>query len=1292
MKNARKSIAFLLTLVMLFSTLPISVFAVELENDVAQSDIVGYNLGSREVSVGSDEKQLEAGTVQKLFDADGSFTIELEPNAFFPYEVQFTCDGETWEEWFMTPEDSVVIGGHEFFTHSKRTDPTMPTQIGLWVGGEYIPSYPQEKTFTKRPLLKSMMPLQEKHFNLDMTGHLPEELKEVEVSTILNSLTTGTTTGTENIAAWAKWYYYDEDGNYVSSNDNYTVLQTGGTVDLTDYYRWDSDWFYLELIIGTADQLDLSNVRYIVQVKVDGASKLLQFKAATEDHTPIEIYQYSRGTWTFDGVEHELYYLDVNKADWQYGQNAYVGIYNSSLDTRYNVVVLKGYYETYEAATADPTAYEQAKITDQIWTEDLTTKGYFGDYNNRDQMITVLFLNKTDGTPVKVMPMVLRMDEAAMSLSYSSSLYADSEGIYRDDVDYASSSQWDSQRGYSSRTIYLQGGYAANGTYYCNLWMYNEKGESGSGSYGLEFVKKAVVGYYATEDAIPGGAADIKAQLFSNAYQSGGYDADYSRGVVFTIVDVKGGMHWFALQTKAYEEYQGGTPSEPSPASSDTYFRMNSAAEGVTRDGYIDSYTMPYDADSYYYNGYQTVLLLNHDSGYGPVTDATIIPSFYQGYKVQVYAGHDGASGTKQVSGETAIPFESGKAIQYSAAAENGTSLKNYWVTFLTQQSGPKLFVNATNDESHYVKVNEGTPQEKTIPQREVFLTDEFDNHHDVFFANIGDAPITGLYVKLEDAQNVALDEYWTIGATKTLSAFTTTSRTTSYGELANTAKIRLVPAKDSDGNAKYGPISGTLVIGYTGGKEVRINLTGIAGTPKITTETIVDGVKYVPYSSVIQTNNMHSDNVAFSLISGNLPSGMSLKPNGELYGIPTATGTYTFTVQATYTGSAYTGELKDSKEFTLLIKDNTDENVEAANTGDQGYALLNAVDRQLDVSQLTDGKVFRSNGIYGDFVAFYLDGRKLVEGTDFDSEEGSTKITIRSQTFKNAGNGQHTIAAEFRAGKDPDGEMKRTAQNVTVSGAPSSSRGSGSASTTYKVTAPQTVGGKVTVTPENAAAGKTVTVKVMPDIGYKLGELTVGDVKLTKVDENTYTFTMPKSKVEIKAAFEKIVSANTTFADIEESAWYFEAARYVYENGLMRGVTEDSFAPEGMMTRAMLLTVLSRYAGAELETTGADWYVQSVEWAKANGISDGLNPEENITREQVATMLYRYAGEPETVVDLSVFSDENSISDYAVKAMQWAVANGLINGMDGKLAPQAFATRAQLAAIIMRYCENVAK
>ena len=105
---------------------------------------------------------------------------------------------------------------------------------------------------------------------------------------------------------------------------------------------------------------------------------------------------------------------------------------------------------------------------------------------------------------------------------------------------------------------------------------------------------------------------------------------------------------------------------------------------------------MPADSDGYYSNGYQTLFLLDRD---GPVSDSRIIPVFYTpDPKTAIYAGHN-ESGSPQESGVTPLDFVSGRPVHYSAAAENGTHLKNYWITFLTQQSGPVLFVNAANDD-----------------------------------------------------------------------------------------------------------------------------------------------------------------------------------------------------------------------------------------------------------------------------------------------------------------------------------------------------------------------------------------------------------------------------------------------------------------------------------------------------------------------------------------------------------------------------------------------------------------
>ena len=163
--------------------------------------------------------------------------------------------------------------------------------------------------------------------------------------------------------------------------------------------------------------------------------------------------------------------------------------------------------------------------------------------------------------------------------------------------------------------------------------------------------------------------------------------------------------------------------------------------------------------------------------------------------------------------------------------------------------------------------------------------------------------------------------------------------------------------------------------------------------------------------------------------------------------------------------------------------------------------------------------------------------------------------------------------------------------------------------------------------------------------------------------------------------------SAATMSAIGKKYNWYADAVKYVTDKGLMNGTDDNQFSPSATTTRAMLMTVLARYAGEDT-TGGATWYEKSMEWAKAKGVSDGTNPNANITREQLVTMLYRYAGSPKADGKLDSFSDAASVSTYAADAMQWAVANGIVNGSNGKLNPQNNATRAEVAAILMRFCE----
>ena len=167
-------------------------------------------------------------------------------------------------------------------------------------------------------------------------------------------------------------------------------------------------------------------------------------------------------------------------------------------------------------------------------------------------------------------------------------------------------------------------------------------------------------------------------------------------------------------------------------------------------------------------------------------------------------------------------------------------------------------------------------------------------------------------------------------------------------------------------------------------------------------------------------------------------------------------------------------------------------------------------------------------------------------------------------------------------------------------------------------------------------------------------------------------------------------------FYDVPTSAWYYTAVKYVYDNKLMDGVDTYTFAPNDTLTRAMVWTIIARMSGVDT-TGGNSWYAKAQEWVITNGISDGENPTAAITRQELVTMLYRYAqikgydvsvGEDTNILS---YVDATSISEYAMSAFQWACGSGLTEGDEnGALTPLATATRAQAAAMIMRFCESV--
>ena len=1254
------------------------------------------------------------------------------------------------------------------------------------------------------PQLFSMMPLEEQNIRLSLNGYLPSELEAFPFSKLIELL--------------KQEYPYYDFGTIQSiadrdegAGDDFQIADDDFTLNLSSesyYNTWSSHYHYFEMITGdNADQLNMSNTRYILTIYVNSSrDDLLNISgAADSNREALDITGSYLGTIrrSYNGKYIYENYLDADiyTKNWPEDNQAYISLnlgqyYADSLETE----IYTGYYETEEEIPEDA-----ENITGQILDqEDLTENGGYCLNLNENTELTAVF--KRDGGTAAVFPFRLEFYRSSMGISNNPYLYADTNNGYRKDVWRGSSSK--TVNGVRTYTITLASGYDVDGTYYYGNVVMNHPTQSSIEGYGIEFVKKAVVGNYKTADEILSDTLpDIKELLFCSAYSEGGYAADYSEGVTFSVLDIEDNIHRFCIKTEAYPEpEEGELPSAPRPLSADTYFRAESAY--LTEEGsreYLSSYVMPYDADAYYYNGYQTVFLMaeDEDNNAVPVPEGSAIaPVFHTGNKVHMYATHDATSGSIQTSGETETEFHSGEVTQYSAAAENGTHLKNYWVTYLTQQTdetAPKLFINGANDKERYVTVDD-----EELYQRELFLIDDFDNYHDIFFANLGDKELDGMYIRLEDAVNVELDEYWTIADGSSLGAFTTTEERdanghyVSYGELQNVGKVRLRANLDEDGNAIYGMVSGTLVIGYTGsssddgvatvsegaGEEYRILLSGIAANPKVMTAELADAVKYVPYSQLIMTNNMYdNDKVKFEIVDGSLPDGIELRPNGEIYGLPTEIGEFSFKAEITFTSEVYGITITDTREYTINVLDNTDTNVFWTNeTDNQGYVFVEENELGMVGTQNPDHEIlyhvwidedsyvtvdinseavideyelelFWSTGPHdAEFMYFFLDAEELIPGVDYTSEEGSTKINIQSQTFRNAGEGHHTIAAEFRTGKTDDGLMKRTSQNVyvhniTSTGEPSNpSRPNSSyfqdiledmqnyvkseledikeeeqkeeqpiesdsveSSAQHSITFVQSPGGTVTSSYVQATEGTLVTLTVSVFSGFRMKTIEAKSeisVYLTRISDEEYTFTMPNCPVEIRTAFEDTAPVPTElpFRDVPQSAWYFSSIAYVSSRGLMNGTDSTSFTPDIPTSRAMLVTVFYRLAGKpeiSTETSFADvtegsYYADAVAWAAETGIVEGYSKtlfgtDDPVTREQVAAILYRYAERTGRNTDaanpLINYADADQISAYAVPAMEWANAEGLILGTtEVTLDPTGTATRAQIAAILARF------
>ena len=337
-----------------------------------------------------------------------------------------------------------------------------------------------------------------------------------------------------------------------------------------------------------------------------------------------------------------------------------------------------------------------------------------------------------------------------------------------------------------------------------------------------------------------------------------------------------------------------------------------------------------------------------------------------------------------------------------------------------------------------------------------------------------------------------------------------------------------------------------------------------------------------------------------------------------------------------------------------------------------------------------------------------------IVGGTSYtatinsgDSKTFTVKNTLGSDITVKVNNDSKTV------GKN-NGTQSFTYTKPSSGG---SSGGSSSGKTTYKVTTSAVNNGGVNASPSSAEKGASITITLSPDKGYKLDKLTVTDgsgktVSTVKKSDTVYTFTMPASAVNVGVSYVKAdeTPSKTKFNDVSANDWFASAVDYVTGKGMMNGTADNTFSPKANTTRGMVVTVLYRLenqpstsAASFTDVASGAYYANAVAWANANGIVSGygsgkFGPNDKVTREQLAAILYRYAqykkydvsvGEDTNILS---YNDAQSISAYAIPAIQWACGAGVMNGSNGRLTPKSGATRAQAAQLLMNFCENAAK
>ena len=544
--------------------------------------------------------------------------------------------------------------------------------------------------------------------------------------------------------------------------------------------------------------------------------------------------------------------------------------------------------------------------------------------------------------------------------------------------------------------------------------------------------------------------------------------------------------------------------------------------------------------------------------------------------------------------------------------------------------------------------------------------------------------------------------------------------------------------------------ISNELVIpSLTGKTDVAVKFVPYEGftIPTGGTGWKVSDVKRVPDDTQPTSEIRKNGTVTFTMT----PVGKRLFRKLIIGGVDCMALPTTGNVTAVKNGAAYTITVKNVTSAITVDAEAVEYQVASSTLATVPTALKGTFD-SLDklksaLRSKVNSAVTAANTAYLDIVLQYKSGTHWVTVTNpADFPEGGIDVKVLYSTLSatNAPNSSYNFSVVHMFTTDMSGKTVGDTETLTPtklddgitfhvsslspfaigwykSTAPSGGGGGGGgavAPTTYDVVIPSALANTVKADKTKAAAGDTVTLTAAGE-----GTLTVTDangkaVALTDLGSGKYTFKMPSAKVNVgfKTTADQPCDGgkdcpSAPFTDVDTAKWYHLSVDYVLTHKMMNGVSSRAFAPNANLTRGMLVQILYNLEGkpkgtaANFSDVQADaWYAEAVGWAATNkvvtGYADGtFRPNAAVTREQAAAILYRYAQSKD--IDVSVgentnilsYVDVQQASEYAIPALQWAVGAGVLNGKNGgRLAPAGTATRAEIAAIMQRWCENIIK